>query len=100
MSNPYRERTYRHRVHAKNLKTFQVVVGETDLWVCAESDLTKQVRDLVFMFRYQLESHIQRHPEFLASLQPLDDNPYAPPIVRDMIRSTKKASVGPMASGI
>ena len=98
MLNPYQERTYRHSVHAKDLTSFQVIVGETDLWVCAESDLTKQVRDLVFMFRYQLESHIKLHPEFLTSLQPLDDDPYAPPIVRDMIRSTKKASVGPMAA--
>ena len=98
MLNPYQERTYRHSVHAKDLKSFQVIVGETDLWVCAESDLIKQVRDLVFMFRYQLERHIKLHPEFLTSLQPLDDDPYAPPIVRDMIRSTKKASVGPMAS--
>jgi len=98
MPNPYQERTYRHRVHAKDLKSFQVVVGETDLWVCAESDLTKQVRDLVLMFRYQLESHIKHHSGFLTSLKPLDDDPYAPPIVRDMIRSTKKASVGPMAA--
>ncbi len=64
----YQERTYRHSVHAKDLKSFQVVVGETDLWVCTESDLTKQVRDLVFMFRYQLENHIHHHPEFLTSL--------------------------------
>lgn len=98
MPNPYQERTYRHRVHTKDLKSFQVVVGETDLWVCAESDLTKQVRDLVLMFRYQLESHIKHHPGFLTSLKPLDDDPYAPPIVGDMIRSTKKATVGPMAA--
>ena len=94
----YQERTYRHSVHAKGLKSFQVVVGETDLWICAESDLEKQVRDLVFMFRHQIENHIKFHPEFLTSLLPLCDDPYAPPIVRDMIRSTKKASVGPMAA--
>jgi ApbE superfamily uncharacterized protein (UPF0280 family) len=75
-----------------------VVVGETDLWVCAESDLTKQVRDLVFMFRHQIETYIERHPEFLTSLIPLDEDPYAPPIVKDMIRCAKNAGVGPMAS--
>ena len=51
----YQERTYRHSVHAKGLKSFQVVVGETDLRVCAESDLKTQVRDLVFMFRHQMK---------------------------------------------
>ncbi|MCF8127872.1 MAG: UPF0280 family protein [Deltaproteobacteria bacterium] len=94
----YQERTYRQSVQARGLKSFQVVVGETDLWVCAESDLTKQVRDLVFTLRHQLENYIQFHPEFLTSLVPVDDDPYAPPIVGDMIRSTKRASVGPMAS--
>lgn len=94
----YQERSYRHSVHAGDLISFQVVVGETDLWVCAESDLTRQVRDLVFMYRHQLESYIKHHPEFLTSLLPLDDDPLAPPIVRDMLRSTKKAGVGPMAA--
>lgn len=94
----YQERTYRYSVHANDLKSFQVVVGETDLWVCAESDLKTQVRDLVFMFRHQIETYIGFHPEFLTSLLPLCDDPCAPPIVRDMFRSTIKAGVGPMAS--
>jgi len=78
MSTAYQERTYRHSVHARGLKSFQVVVGETDLWVCAESDLQKQVRDLVFMFRHQIETYIGFHPEFLTSLLPLCDDPSAP----------------------
>ncbi len=94
----YQERTYRSSVQTKGLKSFQVAVGQTDLWVCAESDLTKQVRDLVFMLRHQVENYIELHPEFLTSLVPMEDDPYAPPIVKDMIRSTKKAGVGPMAS--
>ena len=94
----YQKRSYRYSVQAKDLKSFQVVVGETDLWVCAESDLKTQVRDLVFMFRHQIETYIGFHPEFLTSLLPLCDDPCAPPIVRDMIRSTIKAGVGPMAS--
>ena len=94
----YQKRSYRHSVHTKDLKSFQVVVSETDLWVCAESDFKKKVRDLVFMFRHQIETYIGLHPEFLTSLLPLSDDPYAPPIVRDMIQSTVKACVGPMAS--
>ena len=94
----YQERTYRQSVHAKDLASFQVVVDETDLWICAESDLTKEVRDLASTFRHQLKTYIELHPEFLTSLLPLDDDPYAAPVIRDMIRSTKKANVGPMAA--
>jgi len=98
MSVTYQERTYRKSVQAKGLKSFQVAVGETDLWICATSDLTKQARDLVFMLRHQLENYIEFYPEFLTSLVPVLDDPYAPPIVKEMIRSTKKANVGPMAA--
>lgn len=98
MRNCYQERTYRRSVHAKDLKFFQVVVRETDLWIGAESDLEKEARDLVFLFRHQLETYIGFHPEFLTSLRPVEEDPMAPPIVKDMIRSSKKADVGPMAS--
>ncbi len=98
MKNAYQERTYRRSVHAKDLTYFQVVVRETDLWVGAESDLQKEVRDLVFLFRHQIETYIGVHPEFLSSLHPLKDDALAPPIVKDMLRSAAIAGVGPMAS--
>ena len=98
MRNSYQERTYRGNVHAKDLKFFQVVVRETDLWIGAESDLEKKARDLVFSFRHQLETYIGFHREFLTSLRSVENDPMAPPIVKDMIRSSKKADVGPMAS--
>ncbi|MCG6879808.1 MAG: UPF0280 family protein [Deltaproteobacteria bacterium] len=98
MRTSYQERTYRHSVTAKDLKFFQVVVRETDLWIGAESDLEKETRDLVFLFRHQLETYMGFHREFLTSLSPVEDDPMAPPIVKDMIRSSRKADVGPMAS--
>ena len=98
MRNSYQERTYRGSVHAKDLKFFQVVVRESDLWIGAESDVQKEARDLVFLFRHQLETYMGFHGEFLTSLRPVEDDPMAPPIVKDMIRCSRKANVGPMAS--
>lgn len=94
----YRERTYRKRVCAKDLTCFSVAVKETDLWVCADKNLEKETRDLIFDCRHQLESYIEFHPELPNSLTPLVRDPYAPPIVKEMIRATGKVGVGPMAS--
>ncbi|MBW2000405.1 MAG: UPF0280 family protein, partial [Deltaproteobacteria bacterium] len=94
----YVERTYRKRVSAGGLVSFQVVVKETDLWVSADRNLEKETRDLVLNYRNQLESYIKSHPAFLTTLQPYEQDPFAPPIVREMINATRKIGVGPMAS--
>jgi len=48
--------------------------------------------------RRELTGYIKGHPEFQYALSPLEASPEAPRIVRDMIRSSKIAKVGPMAS--
>ena len=95
---PYGKRTYRKRVSTKDLVSFHVVVKETDLWVSAGKDLEKETRDLVFDARYQLETYISTHPEFSTTLLPYEEDPVAPPLVREMIESTREVGVGPMAS--
>jgi ApbE superfamily uncharacterized protein (UPF0280 family) len=92
------ERTYRKRIKVEDLVSFNVRIKETDLLVSADRDLYKHTIDLVFDCRYQLESYIKSHPEFLTTLQPYPDDPYAPSIIRDMIASTRDIGVGPMAS--
>jgi len=94
----YRERKYRESVQAKGLDTFHVVVKETDLWVSADRVLERETEDLVFEYRAQLESYIQSHPEFSTTLNPYPEDPFAPPIVKEMIRCTRDIGVGPMAS--
>lgn len=94
----YGERTYRKRLSAGDLVSFNVVVKETDLWVSADVNLEKQTRDLVFECRHQLETYIDSHPEFVTSLLPFEEDAYAPPMVKDMIAITARLGVGPMAS--
>ena len=48
--------------------------------------------------RYQLERYIESNPKFLTTLEPYPMDPYAPPLIRDMIESSGKTKVGPMAS--
>lgn len=92
------ERTYRKRIKAEDLVSFNVRIKETDLLVSSDRDLYKDTIDLVFDYRYQLENYIKSHPEFLTTLQPYPDDPYAPSIIKDMIASTRDIGVGPMAS--
>ena len=94
----HEERKYRRRIRAEGLVSFNVRVKETDLWVSSERDLTKETSELVFGYRYQLESYIKSHPEFLTTLKPYPEDPYAPNIIKDMIMLTRDLGVGPMAS--
>ncbi len=95
---PHQPRTYRTRMAREGLVAFRVAVKETDLMVLAETDLSLEVRGLVIQERRHLEAYIQQHPEFLTTLVPWPTDPYAPAVVRDMIRAGAQAGVGPMAA--
>jgi uncharacterized protein len=94
----YEERTYRNLVKTDDLVKFEVVVKETDLLIRAERDLSREARESVLKYRHQLETYIAMNPAFQESLVPLEDDPYAPEIVREMIRTSRAAHVGPMAA--
>ena len=85
MMTKYTERHYRKRTRARGLRSFQVGVKETDLWVSAEQELKRETRDLIIRYRHQLEGYIESHPLFLTALQPMPEDPYAPPMVSEMI---------------
>jgi uncharacterized protein len=94
----YAERLYRGSVRSIGLVTFEVAVKETDLLVSAEKNLEKATKDLIFDARHQIESYVHLHPDFLTTLKPYPPDPYAPPLVREMIACTSRVGVGPMAS--
>lgn len=95
---PYVDRIYRKRLRPQGLFCFQVAVRETDLWVCTDRDMESETRNLVFAVRHQLETYIRYHPTFSSSLVPLKEDPYAPKVVKEMLRASGKAGVGPMAA--
>ena len=92
------ERTYRQRIAVRDLCSFQVLVKETDLWICAETRLEKEALDLVLHARHQIETYICSHREFLTSLTPLAVDACAPSLIKEMQRVAGKAGVGPMAA--
>jgi hypothetical protein len=88
---------YEHRNKA-DWTSFQASYRETDLWIRAQKDLHKEAITSILNLRHQLEQYISRSPGFLRSLQPLPDDLTAPEIVRQMLRASRLAGVGPMAA--
>jgi len=94
----YQPRIYRTHMARAGLVGFRVVVKETDLWVLAARDFTPEVRETVLQERRQLESFIAAHPGFLEALAPWPEDPFAPPLAREMIAAAARVGVGPMAA--
>jgi len=98
----YRERFYREWTQAKDLLTFRVQCDETDIQVSAKpigsaTDLINRTRKLVYTYRNQIKEIIERHPQFLHSLNPLTlETKYE--ITCRMIEKSSLAGVGPMAT--
>jgi hypothetical protein len=91
------ERTYRHRVHGRGLVSFRIVVQETDLLVMAKRRLERETKDAVLRHRRTIETYRAAHSHFSDALIPLDEDPLAPEIVREMLWAGQKCGVGPMA---
>lgn len=94
----YHERTYRRLAFRADLIAYEVRVKETDLLIQTDKELEREARELVYEVREQIESYIDRNPIFLHTLAPMEEDPYAPGVVRDMISATKRVGVGPMAA--
>jgi ApbE superfamily uncharacterized protein (UPF0280 family) len=94
----YEKRAYRNLVKTDDLVKFEVIVKETDLLVRTRRNLFQETRESVLKYRQQIETYIEANPEFPKSLIPLKENPFAPEIVQEMIRTSGLAHVGPMAA--
>jgi len=94
----YEPKTYRHWIKGKDLISFNIVVKETDLYICASTNLKRKASKLVLKYRDKLERYIEQHPAFLTSLEPLPVDENAPHIVKSMSEAAARVKVGPMAS--
>jgi len=94
----YRQRDYRRNMGSAAMTRSNVSIRETDLLILADCDVTAEASHLVIQYRSHLETYISRHAEFLTSLIPLDNDPLAPPIVKEMLNAARLSGVGPMAA--
>lgn len=94
----YQPKTYRHWIENKDLTAFTVNIKETDIYIRATYKLQRKAERIVLKYRKQIEQYIEKHPDFLTSLNPLPMPETAPIIVKAMIEAGQRANVGPMAA--
>ncbi len=94
----YEERFYRGVSRPRDLTCYEVKLKETDLFCCTQGDLRSFVEDRVFFYRNQLEEYIARRPGFRETLSPVEEDPFAPAMVKEMIEVAGRLSIGPMAT--
>lgn len=94
----YVRRTYRTLANESGLISSFAKVKDTDLHIFADRDVSDRALELAVQFRLQIETYIDRHPEFARALSPLPNDVLAPPLVREMLAAGSSAGVGPMAA--
>ena len=77
----YREQ---HSPYADEAR-FQVVVGETDLWVAAKEDLSREIAVFAAGLRGEIQAYMALAPEFRTSFVPIDVLPEAPEVPDGLI---------------
>jgi ApbE superfamily uncharacterized protein (UPF0280 family) len=93
----YEERFYRNFTPTGTV-AFRAALGQSDLFIRADRDLTPRALAALATVRGQLDAYVVEHPLFLRSLSPLAPDPLAPPVARRMIEASRLADVGPMAA--
>ncbi len=96
------KRFYRAFQRPKGFKTFNVVAGESDLWIAVpeteyREEIKKEILSTLISIREQIKTFGERNPEFLKSLTPVNLPAFIPEVVRVMGEASKKVGVGPMA---
>lgn len=89
---------YRRYVSSDNFKNFVVRVKETDLFIKSKIELNKEAMDAAKKYRNQIERYIDLFPRFKSTFSPWELRGSAPKIIEDMVKASKVAKVGPMAS--
>ncbi len=92
------EKFYRKWVEKGDLVDFEIAVYESDLLIRAEKNLKEESLKILKEVRREVENYIKEDSLFLRTLKPYFPKPYAPKIIREMAKMSRRAKVGPMAS--
>jgi len=94
----YQIRAYRNWIENHKLASFEVKIGESDLFIRADKSLMPQAQTSLKQQRRLIEDYIREDPEFATTLKAYSVRDAAPSIVCDMAAASCEASVGPMAA--
>ncbi len=99
----YVHRFYRAGMAADRLRSFQVAVGESDLWIGVNPEAfdertVREAEVAVMAARAQVQAAIARRAQFRTTLEPLLPDGEATPLVRGMCEAGVLAGTGPMAA--
>ncbi len=94
----YKERIYRNSIKDRDLVSFQVREGESDLYIRANQNLRYYAQYFLSKFRREIEDYIKIYPLFKDTLLPYSQDINAPKIIRSMIEAASRCGVGPMAA--
>ena len=89
---------YRQLVTGEDLKRFWVREEQSDLLISAHGVFVEEARAALLEARAQIIEYAAGRKDFYTSLQPLEMDESAPPVVRDMLLAGIAANVGPMAA--
>ncbi|MEF2145480.1 MAG: UPF0280 family protein [Desulfovibrionaceae bacterium] len=93
------DRDYRRSFQPRDgERGFQAAVEQSDLWIVARGDLRDKALQRLHAVRSELKAYMVLHPEFAASLVPVDVPPSVTGLVRDMAEAGRICGVGPMAA--
>lgn len=95
------DRAYRRMSPHADERTFQVVAGQSDLWITVRADSPGDIHSLALdrltRLRGQISAWMLLDPAFGPSLTPLPVPADAPEIIRRMCAAAEVMGVGPMA---
>ena len=93
------ERYYRNSIDQTRLIPFTVKVKESDLFIYADKNLFSEAEKFIKEVRLIIKEYILNYPVFLHTLKPYKiENKNCNEVIKSMIKNSKKANVGPMAS--
>lgn len=92
----YEPRDYR-KPYQGDKQCYTVCVADSDLYIVSDQDETQSVIRWLRQLRTAVLTEIQRQPEFLTALSPLEPVT-SHPLVIQMSKATGLAGVGPMAA--
>jgi uncharacterized protein len=98
----FEPRWYRKQMDGGRFVSFTVEYLDTDLWIGVDKDAySKKLQSFclekITSYRRQLDEYIAIYPDFRNSLVPIQFDPKAPEIARDMIIQSQNSGTGPMA---